>query len=52
MLKGIGSYDSKTELPEILHRVEADESFTITNRGKPVANVNHVKVTEPEILSD
>ena len=35
----IGSYDAKTRLPEILRRVESGESFTITNRGKPVADV-------------
>ena len=49
MLEKIGSYDAKTKLPEILRRVEAGESFTITNRGKPVADViptradNHLK---------
>ena len=35
----IGSYDAKTKLPEILRRVEAGESFTITKRGKPVAEL-------------
>ncbi len=35
----IGSYDAKTKLPEILRRVEAGESFTITNRGKPIADL-------------
>ncbi len=50
MPKQIGSYDAKTKLPEILRRVEAGESFTITNRGKPVADVvpssssNHAKI--------
>lgn len=39
MLEFIGSYDAKTKLPEILRRVEAGESFTITNRGKPIADV-------------
>ena len=39
MNEEIGSYDSKTKLPEILRRVEAGESFTITNRGKPVADL-------------
>lgn len=39
MPKEIGSYEAKTKLPEILRRVEAGESFTITNRGKPVADV-------------
>ncbi|WP_257266750.1 type II toxin-antitoxin system Phd/YefM family antitoxin [Endozoicomonas sp. ONNA2] len=39
MLEEIGSYDAKTKLPEILRRVEAGESFTITNRGKPIADL-------------
>jgi len=39
MLKEIGSYEAKTKLPEILRRVEAGETFTITNRGKPIADV-------------
>jgi len=39
MLEEVGSYDAKTKLPEILRRVEAGESFTITNRGKPVADL-------------
>ena len=38
-MREIGSYDAKTKLPEILRRVEAGESFTITNRGRPVADV-------------
>ncbi len=39
MLEKIGSYDAKTKLPELLRRIAAGESFTITNRGKPVADV-------------
>ena len=39
MSEEIGSYDAKTKLPEILRRVEAGERFTITNRGKPVADL-------------
>ena len=39
MNEEIGSYDAKTKLPEILRRAEAGESFTITNRGKPVADL-------------
>lgn len=39
MLEEIGSYEAKTKLPEILRRVEAGESFTITNHGKPIADV-------------
>jgi len=39
MPKEIGSYDAKTRLPEILRLVEAGQAFTITNRGKPVADL-------------
>lgn len=39
MQEEIGSYDAKTKLPEILRRVEEGESFTITNRGKPIADL-------------
>jgi len=39
MLEEIGAYDAKTKLPEILRRVEAGEAFTITNRGKPIADL-------------
>ena len=39
MQEEIGSYDAKTKLPEILRRVEAGDSFTITNRGKPIAEL-------------
>lgn len=37
--KNIRSYEVKTNLPEILRRVRAGESFAITNRGKPVADL-------------
>jgi prevent-host-death family protein len=39
MLETIGAYEAKTRLPEILRQVEAGTSFTITNRGRPVADV-------------
>ena len=39
MTKEIGSYEAKTKLPEILRRVEAGEAFTITKRGRPIANL-------------
>ena len=38
-MKEIGSYEAKTNLPELLRRVENGETFTITNRGKPVADL-------------
>ena len=39
MLEEIGSYEAKTKLPEILRRVESGEAFTITNRGRPIADL-------------
>ena len=40
MSKGnIGLYEIKTNLLEILRRVRAGESFTITDRGEPVADL-------------
>ena len=37
--KIIGFYEVKTKLSEILRRLQRGESFTITNRGKPVADL-------------
>ena len=37
--ENIGLYEIKTNLPEILRRVRAGESFTITDRGEPVADL-------------
>jgi len=53
MLKEIGSYDAKTKLPEILRRVEAGESFTITNRGKAIADLipSSTKTQQKTILA-
>ena len=39
MLKEIGAYDAKTKLPEILRKVDAGQSFTITKRGRPIADI-------------
>ena len=35
----IGAYDAKTRLPELLRQVKAGKQFTITNRGKAVADL-------------
>ena len=37
--ENIGLYEIKTNLPEILRRVRAGESFTITDRGDPIAEL-------------
>lgn len=35
----IGSYEAKTRLPELLRQVKTGVSFTITNRGKAIAEL-------------
>ena len=65
--KFIGSYDAKTKLPEILRLVASGDTFTITNRGKPVADlipsrastqrkaesaINNILNTKKHVISD
>ena len=35
----IGAYETKTKLPELLRQVQAGKRFTITKRGKPIADL-------------
>ncbi len=35
----IGAYEAKTKLPELLRLIAAGQEFTITNRGKPIADL-------------
>lgn len=42
----IGAYEAKTRLPEFLRRVKAGGRFTITQRGKAVAELVPVRTTE------
>jgi prevent-host-death family protein len=35
----IGAYEAKTRLPELLRAVQAGKRFTITNRGRAVADL-------------
>lgn len=35
----IGAYEAKSKLPEFLRKVAAGERFTITQRGRPVAEL-------------
>ncbi len=35
----IGSYEAKTKLPKLLRQVKAGKSFTITNRGRAIADL-------------
>jgi prevent-host-death family protein len=39
MFSPIGAFDAKTKLPELLRRVQRGQRFTITLRGKPVADL-------------
>ena len=42
----VGSFEAKTKLAELLDKVEAGESVTITRRGKPVAQMIAVRSDE------
>ncbi|MDZ7685949.1 MAG: type II toxin-antitoxin system prevent-host-death family antitoxin [Gammaproteobacteria bacterium] len=35
----VGSYEAKTKLPELLRQVREGKTFTITSRGKPIADL-------------
>lgn len=35
----IGAYAAKTKLPELLRQVQAGKRFTITNRGRAIADL-------------
>lgn len=39
MTTHIGSNEAKSRLPELLRQVQQGKSFTITNRGEPVAEL-------------
>jgi len=39
MFSEIGAYDAKTKLPELLREVQKGKRFTITHRGKPIADL-------------
>jgi prevent-host-death family protein len=39
MFKEVGSFDAKAKLAELLRGVQNGESYTITLRGHPVANL-------------
>ena len=45
----VGSFDAKTHLSEYLERVARGESFTITRRGAPVAELRPVTSDSEEL---
>lgn len=39
MKTSVGSYQAKTNLPELLRQVQMGKSYTITNRGDAIADL-------------
>ncbi len=39
----IGAYEAKTHLPDLLRKVQAGQHFTITRRGRPVAELTPIR---------
>jgi prevent-host-death family protein len=48
MVDQIGAYDAKSRLPELLRRVRGGQRFTITVRGKPVADLVPSEPARPQ----
>ena len=44
----VGAYEAKTKLPELLRQVQAGKQFTITNRGKAIADLVPSTVDRPK----
>jgi len=44
----VGAFEAKTKLAELLDKVEAGESVTITRRGKEVARLVGVKSADEQ----
>ena len=45
----VGSFEAKTKLAELLDKVEAGESVTITRRGKAVARLVAIRTDEEQV---
>ena len=44
---GIGSFEAKTRLAELLREIEAGAAFVITRRGRPVARLIPFEMDTP-----
>lgn len=44
----IGAYEAKTRLPELLQQVKAGKRFTITHRGKAIADLVPSRAGSPK----
>ena len=51
MFDQIGAYDAKSRLAELLRRVQRGQRFTITVRGKPVADLVPSELARPQDFS-
>jgi prevent-host-death family protein len=51
MSEHIGAYVAKTKLPEILRSVEAGKTYTVTHRGKPVADISPSRLQSDQQLA-
>lgn len=49
MHKQIGAFDAKAKLSALLKKVEKGQSYTITIRGRPVADLVPTEHTFPDI---
>ncbi len=49
MTRTIGTFEAKTHLSELLEQVAAGESFVITRRGQPVAQLVPAQPTLPRL---
>lgn len=45
----VGAFEAKTKLAELLDKVEAGESVTITRRGKEVARLVGIKSADEQV---
>lgn len=49
VLKQVSTFEAKTHLSKMIVKVEHGESFTITKRGKPVAQIIPYKAESKEV---
>jgi prevent-host-death family protein len=48
----IGAFDAKTRLSELLRKVDQGERFTITVRGRPVADIVPTKARNQRAIDE
>lgn len=48
MKNTVGAYEAKTKLPELLRGVQAGRRYTITSRGRPIAELGPTAIRRPD----